>query len=117
MLPYPHRKSNGRALPERPAPPIIVCFALLLEVVLLKPLLSFAALVIFVSLAGAADKLELKDGDRVVLLGNTLIEREQRHGYWELALTIAYPDKNITFRNLGWSGDTVWGEEIGRAHV
>src|SRR5262249_28982177 len=21
-----------------------------------------------------------------------------------------HPDKNITFRNLGWSGDTVWGE-------
>jgi hypothetical protein len=25
-----------------------------------------------------------------------------------------YPDKNITFRNLGWSGDTVWGEAQAR---
>lgn len=58
----------------------------------------------------AADPLELTDGDRVVFLGNTLIEREQRYGYWETALTLAHPDKNITFRNLGWSGDTVWGE-------
>lgn len=56
---------------------------------------------------------QLRDGDRVVLLGGTLIEREQRHGYWETALTAAYPDRNITFRNLGWSGDTVWGESRG----
>ena len=53
---------------------------------------------------------QLKDGDRVVLIGNTLIEREQRHGYWETLLTSRYPDRNITFRNLGWSGDTVFGE-------
>lgn len=58
----------------------------------------------------AADRFEFKDGDRVVLIGSTLIEREQRYGYWEAALTARNPDKNITFRNLGWSGDTVWGE-------
>src|SRR3954447_27065862 len=57
-----------------------------------------------------AEPFELKDADRVVLIGSTLIEREQRYGYWEAALTAANPDKNITFRNLGWSGDTVWGE-------
>src|SRR5262245_40429554 len=57
----------------------------------------------------AAD-FELRDGDRAVWLGGTLIEREQRYGYWETALTLRYPDRNITFRNLGWSGDTVWGE-------
>ncbi|MBA4017926.1 MAG: hypothetical protein C0483_12180 [Pirellula sp.] len=58
----------------------------------------------------AAEPFELKDGDRVVFLGNTLIEREQKYGYWELMLTIAWPERNVTFRNLGWSGDTVWGE-------
>ena len=68
------------------------------------------ALAVLPAPAGAAGPLELKDGDRVVFLGNTLIEREQRYGYWESALTLANPDKNITFRNLGWSGDTVWGE-------
>ncbi len=57
--------------------------------------------------------LELRDGDRVVLLGATMIEREQRYGYWETALTAAYPDRNVIFRNLGWSGDTVWGESRG----
>jgi lysophospholipase L1-like esterase len=53
---------------------------------------------------------EFKDGDHVVLIGSTFIEREQRSGYWEAALTARHPDKSITFRNLGWSGDTVWGE-------
>jgi lysophospholipase L1-like esterase len=60
--------------------------------------------------ASAADRFELRDGDRVVLLGNSLIEREQRYGYWETLLTIRYPHRRIQFRNLGWSGDTVFGE-------
>jgi lysophospholipase L1-like esterase len=44
----------------------------------------------------------------VVWIGNTLIEREQRYGYWETALTERFP--GVTFRNLGWSGDSVFGE-------
>ena len=52
----------------------------------------------------------IKDGDRIVLLGGTAIEREQRYGYWEYAITAAMPDAKLTSRDLGWSGDTVWGE-------
>lgn len=65
---------------------------------------------IVVSMAGAAEPFALRDDDRVVLVGSTLIEREQRYGYWETALTLSYPDKSIIFRNLGWSGDTVFGD-------
>lgn len=61
----------------------------------------------------AADQFELRDGDKVVLLGGAVIEHEQLHGYWETLLTLAWPDRNVTFRNLGWSGDTVWGESRG----
>lgn len=57
-----------------------------------------------------AAEFRLRDGDRVVLLGGTLIEREQNYGCWETMLTSQFPNRNITFRNLGWSGDTVWGE-------
>lgn len=68
-------------------------------------------------LAPAADPpknpFEFADGDRVVFLGGTLIEREQKYGYWELALTLLNKDKNVSFRNLGWSGDTVWCESRG----
>ncbi len=57
---------------------------------------------------------EFKDGDRIVWIGNTLVEREQRYGYWETALLAANADKKITVRNLGWSGDTVFGDARGR---
>lgn len=60
--------------------------------------------------AQAAESFEFHDGDRVVLIGNAMIEQEQRFGYWETAITAHYPDRTITFRNLGWSGDTVFGD-------
>jgi lysophospholipase L1-like esterase len=50
-----------------------------------------------------------KDGDRVVLIGDTLIERDQEYGYLETLITLRNPGKTISFRNLGWSGDTVGG--------
>lgn len=62
----------------------------------------------------ASKPFEFKDGDRIVWLGSTLVEREQRYGYWEAALLAANADKRITLRNLGWSGDTVHGEARGR---
>lgn len=53
---------------------------------------------------------ELKNNERVVFLGNSLFENEFQYGYLELALTTRWPNRNITFRNLGWTGDNVWGE-------
>jgi hypothetical protein len=57
-----------------------------------------------------ASKFELRDGERVVFLGNTLIERAQSQDYWETALATRWPNRKIVFRNLGWSGDTVFGQ-------
>jgi lysophospholipase L1-like esterase len=53
---------------------------------------------------------ELKSGDRVVFLGNYLFENDFQFGYLEMALTTRFPDKNVTFRNLGWTGDNVFGD-------
>jgi lysophospholipase L1-like esterase len=50
-----------------------------------------------------------KDHDRIVLVGDTLVERDQKYGYLETLLTIANPGLDLTFRNLGWSADTVRG--------
>ncbi|MCE9629885.1 MAG: SGNH/GDSL hydrolase family protein [Planctomycetia bacterium] len=55
----------------------------------------------------------LRDGDRVVLLGDTFIEREGERGFVETALVTAHPEAALTIRNLGWSGDTVWAESRG----
>ena len=65
----------------------------------------------FAMSASAADTnvFEFNDGDRVALIGDTFIEREQRYGYIEYLLTTQFPERNVTFRNLGWSGDTPAG--------
>lgn len=61
--------------------------------------------------AAAAEKtgFEFKDGDRLVMIGNTVIEREQRYATFEPRLALALGDTKVTLRNLAWSGDTVYG--------
>ncbi len=85
---------------------------------MLKLLLTALLVVFELSLACADENgagrndgaFQLADGDRVVLLGNTFWERELRDGYLETALTASHPGQQITFRNLAWSGDTVFGD-------
>src|SRR5438552_2309680 len=76
--------------------------------------MRWIALLVVVSLAtpllGAPPQFKPVDGDRIVFLGGTLVERDAEYGYFETALILHYRDVNFTFRNLGWSGDTVWGE-------
>ena len=64
--------------------------------------------------ADLAAPLELRDGDRVVLLGSALIERDGESGYLETRLARRYPGRGIVFRNLGWTGDTVDGITRGK---
>ncbi|MDB6138935.1 MAG: Lysophospholipase [Verrucomicrobiaceae bacterium] len=59
--------------------------------------------------AAQAKAFAFKNDDAVVLLGSTVIEREQHYGYFESWLQLAEPDKTLSVRNLGWSGDTVFG--------
>jgi putative heme-binding domain-containing protein len=84
-----------------------------LRVALLRPVLAvfFALLALPTahSTPRASDALALRSGDRVVLLGDTLIEREQFSGWVELMLTSRFPAADVRFRNLGWSADTPAG--------
>ncbi|MFO1448761.1 MAG: PVC-type heme-binding CxxCH protein [Opitutaceae bacterium] len=83
------------------------------------PRLVFAPLFVVVSLlaslalhaatSGPSAPFPLRNGDRVVFLGDTLIERDQYHGWLEVMLTSRYPQASVTFRNLGWSADTPAG--------
>src|SRR4051794_3082873 len=64
------------------------------------------------SLAFAArpPAFELKAGDRVVFLGDTLVEREQQFGWIELMLTTSFPARVFPFRTLGGGADTPAGD-------
>ncbi|MDX1944927.1 MAG: GDSL-type esterase/lipase family protein [Pirellulaceae bacterium] len=75
--------------------------------------MSLAILCLVAIPAIAAEPFQFQPNDRVVLLGSGLAERLQFDGYFEGMLTVACADKNLTFRNLGWSGDTVWGDSRG----
>lgn len=52
-----------------------------------------------------SSQLELQPGDRIAIVGNTFAERMQLDGQFEALLHAAYPDHDLSIRNLGWSGD------------
>jgi glucose/arabinose dehydrogenase len=50
-----------------------------------------------------------RDGDRVLFIGDTGLEREVDFGDIETDLTAALAGRGVTFRNLAWAGDTPMG--------
>ena len=68
-----------------------------------------ASVVVPFTAVRAAETFELRDGDRVLFIGDTFIEREGDYGYIETRLTAAFPDRKVTFRNLGWAADSPMG--------
>ncbi len=67
----------------------------------------------FVALLAAAPALRAalplpapSEGERIVLIGNALAERMQYYGHFETQLHLRFPDRQITVRNMGHSGDT-----------
>ncbi len=57
----------------------------------------------------APPSLALHNGDRVLLLGDALLEREDEFGFLETSLVEQFADQQFTVRNLSWSGDTPHG--------
>ena len=79
---------------------------------ILHPRIFFPVLLIlwpWAAFGQNTNDFELRDGDRVVFLGDTFIEREQRYAHIEYLFTTHWPERHITFRNLGWSADTPEG--------
>src|SRR5881392_3172805 len=52
-----------------------------------------------------AGLLELRPGDHVCIIGNTLADRMQHFGWLETLLHARHPRHELVFRNLGYSGD------------
>ena len=78
----------------------------------MKPLLSCGLIFLAASLSAQDAKPVLQSGDHVVFIGNTLVERARLFGHLEASLQLAAgPEvKGLVFRNLGWSGDSVFGD-------
>ena len=70
---------------------------------------KLSALLLAIVAAGVsatdASTLELRRGDRLCLVGNTFAERFQLFGYFESGLLAAFPDLELSVRNLAWSAD------------
>ncbi len=79
---------------------------------MLKRTLAQAALALLASSADTRPLLaqmrpSLEPGDRVVLVGGALAERLQHDGWLETRLQLAFPELELSFRNLGFSADTL----------
>ena len=55
--------------------------------------------------ASSMHALELKKGDHVAIVGSGLADRQQHFGWLEAFIHRAFPDLDLTFRNLGFAGD------------
>src|ERR1700677_905232 len=70
------------------------------------------ACVLYVALAcgisATAGEFLIRDGDRVVFLGDSITEQKLYTTYIEAYALTRHPDWTLTFRNTGWGGDTSW---------
>ena len=77
----------------------------------MKPYLFLPCL--FLSLAAllpervVAASLELKPGDHICIIGNTLADRMQHDGWLETLIVAKFPKDDLVFRNLAVAGDEV----------
>src|SRR3954464_3404464 len=67
----------------------------------------FASYLLFslASVALAANPLASKEGDHISILGNALADRMQHDGWVETLIQAEFPDRHLSFRNLGFAGD------------
>ena len=52
-----------------------------------------------------AAELQLEKGDHICYIGNTLADRMQHDGWLETLIQTRFPNHELVFRNLGFSGD------------
>lgn len=57
--------------------------------------------------AAAPQQFFFRDGDRAVILGDSITEQKMYSTLIESYVLSRFPTWNITFRNIGWSGDTM----------
>lgn len=75
----------------------------------MRPLLCLLVCILSLASLRAAEPFEIKEDDRVLFLGDTLLEREGTYGYLETRMQEQFPDRHFTVRNLAFSADTPLG--------
>src|SRR5688572_10130199 len=68
-------------------------------------ILPVACSVFLIATVALGNDLVLQKGDHICLVGNTLAERMQYFGWLETRLISHFPNHDLVFRNLGYSGD------------
>ena len=76
--------------------------------------ISAIAAAFLVGIPAIAADFAVHNGDRVVFLGDSITEQRLYTTYIEAYILTRYPDWKLTFRNVGWGGDTSWLRQ--RAH-
>jgi putative heme-binding domain-containing protein len=71
--------------------------------------LAFALLANADTVVTAQDRLELKRGDHIAIVGGSLAERMQHDGWLETLIHARFPQHELVFRNLGYPGDEIDG--------
>jgi putative heme-binding domain-containing protein len=61
--------------------------------------------IVSVPASAAEPQLKLRKGDRISYIGNTLADRMQHAAWLETYMYAAFPELDLTVRNLGFSGD------------
>jgi putative heme-binding domain-containing protein len=64
-----------------------------------------ALLLLSLGLTTQAAPLELRKGQHICYIGNTLADRMQHFGWLETLIHARFPQHELVFRNLGYSGD------------
>ncbi len=72
-----------------------------------KQFLTLVAMVGLAARVHAADFF-VHDGDRVVFLGDSITEQRLYTTYIEAYALTRHPQWQLSFRNVGWGGDTAW---------
>lgn len=69
----------------------------------------FAVLVAAAAVARGAERFEINEGERVLFMGDTVIEREGSYGFFETQMRLEFAGRKFAVRNLGFSGDSPLG--------
>lgn len=76
---------------------------------ILRRLLLLGSVVLFTPALHAAtpENLALNKGDHVAIVGSGLADRQQHHAWLEALIHKAFPEHDLTVRNLGFAADEV----------